>query len=196
MNDQAIAKNVGIMVDIESLALAPKAVITQLAFVAFDLDDPDTEIRHDEEFLPLDPQLILARVISGDTLIWWMQQDDKARARFEENKGNDFQELVALVQSWIRKFEQATVGADRVEVYAQGPQFDIVTIESLLSDLGLEAPWKYSQIRDLRTLMGESGLKKGEVPLAPGLVPHHALSDCRHQIDVLQETWRRIRASR
>lgn len=194
MSDEQI-KNVGVMVDIESLALAPKAVVTQLAFVAFDLDDPDTTIRTDEEYLPLDPQLVLSRVISGDTLIWWMGQNEQARKRFEANKGNDFQELVALVQSWIRKFEQATAGAEKVEVYAQGPQFDIVTIESLLADLGLEAPWKYNQIRDLRTLMAEAGMDKSTVPMAPGLVSHHALSDCRHQINVLQEAWRRIRSS-
>lgn len=194
MNDSQI-KNVGIMVDIETLALAPKAVVTQLAFVAFDLDDPDTVVRYDEEYLPLDPQLVLSRVISGDTLIWWMGQDDQARKRFEANKGNDFQELVALVQSWSRKFEQATGGADKVEVYAQGPQFDLVVIESLLADLGLETPWKYSQVRDLRTLSAEAGMTRDTVPMAPGLVPHHALSDCRHQIAVLQEAWRRIRSS-
>ena len=188
-------KNVGIMIDIESLALAPKAVITQLAFVAFDLDDPDTVIRFDEEYLPLDPQIVLSRVISGDTLIWWMGQDEQARKRFEANKGNDFQELVALVQSWSRKLEQATDGATKVEVYAQGPQFDLVAIESLMADLGLETPWHYRQVRDLRTLAAEAGMTSDTVQMAPGLVPHHALSDCRHQIAVLQEAWRRIRSS-
>lgn len=185
-------KRVGIMWDIESLDLTPKAVATQIAFVAFDLDDPETHVREVEEYLPIQPQLILNRTISASTLIWWMGQDDAARSRFKNSEGDDFDELTALVQSVNRKYLQVVEGADEVEVWARGPQFDLVVLESLFGDLGQPVPWKYNQVMDLRTTMKLAGLSSADVPMPAGLVAHHALSDCKYQILCLVEAVRRI----
>lgn len=189
-------KNVGIMVDSESLGLEPKSVMTQFAFIAFDLDDPDTIVKEDEYYLPIQPQLKpLGRTVNGDTIIWWMGQDDKARARFKENRGNDYDELVALVQSAMRKIGQVIddvkeAGGEYI-VIARGTDHDFPMIQSLLDDLGIEAPWAYDSKIDLRSVMRESGVGKRDVTPAPGLVAHHALSDCRYQIACLVESWRR-----
>lgn len=198
---QVPATRVGIMIDSESLGLEPKSVMTQFAFIAFDLDDPDTIIKDDEYYLPIQPQIKpLGRTVNGDTIIWWMQQSDKARATFKENRGNDYDELVALVQSGIRKISQViqevTEAGGEYVMIARGSDHDFPMIQSLLDDLGIETPWRYDLKIDLRTIMREAGVGKSDVTPAPGLVVHHALSDCRYQIACLVESWRKKNSKR
>lgn len=187
-------KCVDIMIDIETLGLDPRTVVTQFAFAAYERDDPETIIREAEEYLPIQPQLHVGRTIRADTVIWWMGQSDAARAGFNQNSGDDMAELIALVQSLHRKISQVIEEADEVEIWAKGPQFDIVAIESLFDDIGLSAPWKYGQIRDLRTIMAAAGVDRHSVEFPASLTPHHALSDCKYQILQLTESWRRMRA--
>jgi hypothetical protein len=42
--------------------------------------------------------------------------------------------------------------------------------------------------------MKEAGVGKKDVEARHGLIQHHALSDCRYQIDCLVESWRRKNA--
>lgn len=187
---------VGIMMDIETLDLAPRAIVTQLAFVAFDLDDPTAILREVEEYLPIQPQLALSRTLNADTLIWWMQQSDDARAKFKASSGNDMDEITALVNSVATKMGRVIADADYYELWARGPQFDAVVVESLLGDFGQETPWKYDTVRDLRTLLGLAGVDtKADVPMPTGLTSHHALSDCKYQILCYEEGMRKLRAA-
>jgi hypothetical protein len=189
--------NIGIMLDLETLSLAENAVITQVALVVYDADDPETILREIEEYLPIQPQLtVLKRAIDANTIIWWMSQPDEARLRFNQNKGDDFDELSALINSICRKLEQVMEGAKTIELWARGPQFDVVNLATLMRDLGQPIPWKYDVVRDLRTIMKEAGLASEDVPMRSGLVAHHALSDCKYQIDCLVEARRRLRATR
>lgn len=189
------ATRVGVMMDIESLDLGPRSVITQIAFIAFDLDDPDTLIRQVEEYLPIQPQQFLGRTINSDTIIWWLQQDDASRNRFVQNKGNDMDELQSLVNSVGRKLSQVLEDSADYEIWARGPQFDIVNIETLLDDCGEKIPWKYDRVRDLRTMMAAAGVSKADVEMPAGLIPHVALDDCKYQILVYAEAIRRLHAA-
>ena len=171
-----------IMVDIESLALTPDAVVTQMAFKAVDQDGED--INADAFYLPLTPQTDTGRRIEPDTVIWWLQQDEKARARFKENLGGDSDVLVAFVRSFIHKVQQVIDSALNYEVWARGPQFDIVVLESLFAMCGEKAPWRYDRIFDLRTIMELAGIKKDDID-SHDIVPHVALEDCRFQLRCL-----------
>jgi hypothetical protein len=187
---------IAIMGDIESLGLDARTVVSQLAFVAWDQDDPESLIREVEEYLPIQPQLTpLKRTVRADTILWWMRQDDAARKRFDRNSGEDFDELSALVNSYLSKMRQVIESASDYEVWFKGPQFDAVAIESLAVDLGLQVPWAYDKVRDLRTMMKEAGLGSQDLPMRAGLVAHHALSDCKHQVDQLLESRKRLRAA-
>jgi hypothetical protein len=180
------------MLDIETLGLGPRVVTTQVAMIAFDIDDPSTELRTINEYLPIQPQLGLGRTVTGSTLIWWMGQEEKARKRFANNSGDDLIELEALCRSIVRKFNQITDdGRLSYELWAKGPQFDVVNLESLLVDLGFEAPWKYDSVRDLRTLMKIAGLSTKDVELGP-LQAHVAIDDCRFQIRCYEEALRKL----
>lgn len=185
---------VGIMKDIESLDLGPKSVVTQLAFVAFDMDDPEDQFRVVSEYLPIQPQIFLGRTINADTVIWWMNQSEEARAGFKQNTGNDMDELTSLVNSFNRKLSQVIEGADDYEIWARGPQFDIVNIETLFGDCGEQVPWKYDRVRDLRTLMKLAGVATADVIRPADQIDHVALDDCRYQILCYQQAMRKLHA--
>lgn len=188
-------KKLGIMLDLETLDLGPRSCILQVGIIAFPMDDPETEERRIDQYLPIQPQIALGRTFSWKTMRWWMEQDEKAKERFIDNDGNDMDELTALVRSIHRKLTDiiASVGPTNVELWAKGPQFDVVNLETLFADCGLEAPWPYDSIMDLRTIMKLAGVKRDQVD-SSGIVPHVAVSDCQFQIRCLVEAQRQLRS--
>lgn len=174
-----------LMVDIESLDLGPRCVITQIAMLGYDLEQDKLLTQNYAEYLPIQPQLdmLKPRTISASTLWFWMQQPDEARLRFENNLGDDLFDLQFLGRSFIEKFRRMTQGFDSYVICARGPQFDLVAIESLLHDLELTAPWDYSAVDDLRTLMNRAGMHTDDVPKPEGFIKHVAYWDARYQID-------------
>lgn len=184
-----------IMVDIETLDLATTAVVTQIAFMAapsFAPDNPNDRIAFDEFYLPIQPQLDAGRTVNAKTLAWWMQQEERARTEFAQNINGDSDVLVAFVRSFLRKLQNVLDTVDgEVEVWAKGPQFDIVIIESLVKMCGEEVPWTYDQVRDLRTTMALAGLGRDSVD-STGFVKHIALEDCRYQLKCYAEAMRAL----
>lgn len=188
-------RKLGIMLDLETLDLGPRAAILQVGIIAFPLDDPETEQRRIDQYLPVQPQFALGRTFSWRTLRWWMDQDEKVRSRFVDNDGDDMEELTSLVRSIHRKLNDViqTVGPDAVEFWARGPQFDVVNLETLFVDCGLAPPWKYDSVMDLRTIMRLAGVKSDTVDKS-GIVPHVAVSDCVFQIRCLAEAQKQLRS--
>lgn len=175
-----------LMIDIESLDLGPRPVITQVALLGYDLNEDELlEIRH-THFYPIEPQqkIIPARTISASTIAWWMTQSDEAREKFELSTATDFEDLVALARNLVTVFNQLTDnGKANYEIVAKGPQFDIVALETLLKEVGLEVPWKYDRVRDLRTMLSLAGINPKNVDKPAGMVPHVAMWDSRWQIE-------------
>lgn len=186
-----------LMFDIESLDVGPRSVVTQIGMYGFDLDDEEILPDPVMSYLPIQPQLNLInpRSVSASTIIWWMGQSSNARAGFEQSSGDDFEELASLMRHLVRNFNRLTNnGTLAYELWARGPQFDIVNIESLLIDVGLPVPWKYNRVRDLRTLMAQANLKTADVPEPKGYVQHHAGWDCRYQLDCYMAARKALRS--
>jgi 3' exoribonuclease, RNase T-like len=186
--------DLALMLDIESLDLGPRSVITQIALFALDLEEDETIDTHLHSYLPIQPQLDLmpARTISASTLWWWMQQPDEARAAFEFSTSEDFNDLPVLMQHFIVQFERMTRGRT-YQLWARGPQFDVVNVESLLRDCGLKAPWRHDSVADLRTVMREAGISSSDVEQPHGFIAHNAAWDCKFQLLCLREAQRKIR---
>ena len=87
--------------------------------------------------------------------------------------------------------EQGLVGKE-VEVVARGPQFDVAGIESLLIERGIEVPWRYDSVVDLRTVMREAAIGTDDVSPLPDAIPHNAVHDCRYQLKCLAEARGRL----
>jgi hypothetical protein len=192
-----VTDKVGLMIDLESLDTSPRSVITSVGIIAFPLDDPETEMRRIHEYLPAQPQIdVFKRTVNFDTILWWMKQEEAARKYLHESSGNDMEVLLAFIRSIHRKLTDliAQVGRSNIEVWARGPQFDIVNLESLFIDCGLAAPWSYDSVMDLRTHAKLSGVKTEDID-KQGLTPHVAIDDCKLQIRVYVEALRKRTAA-
>lgn len=185
-----------LMVDIESLDVGPRSVVTQVALYGLDEDEDEVIDDFVYSFLPIQPQLdlIQPRTISASTLWWWMQQSDEARAMFERNVLEDFETLPVMMRHLTREFQRMTSKYASYELWARGPQFDVVNLDSLYADCGMRAPWKYDSVRDLRTLMKMAGLSSEEVDKPHGFIAHQAGWDAKFQLRCYREAKKRLRA--
>jgi exodeoxyribonuclease VIII len=71
-------------------------------------------------------------------------------------------------------------------IWAQGPTFDMNILEHAYKSFGRLLPWKYYIVRDSRTIFS----LWPDLPKPP--TSHHALQDCRRQIDMLQATLKHL----
>lgn len=184
-----------IMIDIESLALGARPVITQVAMLGYDLQEDEYLSTQHVQYYPIDPQLQLIppRRVTASTIAWWMSQDTDARERFELSTSTDFQDLVALCRGLVSTFNQLTKnGTLNYEISAKHPQFDVVAIETLLEEVGLEKPWRHDRVFDVATDLKRAGINYKNVPKPSGFVEHVAYYDAKWQISMYLEAKKRL----
>lgn len=169
----------GIMYDIETLDVEGSAVVVQVAAVLFNLNKREIVDTVNIHF-DFQGQIDSGRSISRDTLLFWLRQPKEAieAVFFPDhlfNTDDGIRVLLMNVERWQRD-------NDVIEHWANGDKFDITVLESLFLDQEEETPWKFYELRDLRTI------KKYCVPpefkysvLAIPRVAHDALSDAMAQ---------------
>ena len=165
-----------IMIDIEGLGTGPDAAILTIAAQSF---DPFGTGYYDRQYyarITLESQE--NRAIQQDTIDWWATQPAESRdeAFAEDNRiplDQALDELGKLI--WKSK-----------RVWAQGPTYDINILEHAYKSYGKSLPWQFYNVRDARTIYS----LWPELPKPP--TSHHALEDCRRQIDMLQATLKHL----
>lgn len=154
-----------ISIDIESLSLAHNALVLSIGAVVF---DPQTGLG-EEFYVVLNRHEQGTRRMSIDTVVWWIAQaaeKPEAAALFNETPRD-----IVVALTMLNNF----CGTEPFEIWARGPQFDIVVLNSLYEDNGLRPPWRHNLVRDQRTLCAYMPLKEFEG------VQHNALDDARQQ---------------
>ena len=168
-----------IMLDLETLATSPDAVILTFGAIKFDPFDSSKEMSDGIYFrIDVDEQIALGRRVDQGTVDWWGTQSAEVR---EEALGET--DRVGL-EDFTKALNKFVVGATRI--WAQGPVFDIVILENLYRQIGKPAPWQYYSIRDSRTLLKALGDdRKG------GALLHNALADAVSQAGAVQSAAKR-----
>ena len=163
-----------IMLDIETLATSPDAVVLTFGAIKFDPFNPSIQMSDGIYFrIDVDEQIDLGRRVDEGTVAWWGTQSAEVR---EEALGET--DRVSL-EDFTKALNKFVVGATRI--WAQGPVFDIVILENLYRQIGKPAPWQYYSIRDSRTLLKALGDdRKG------GALLHNALADAVSQAEAVQ----------
>lgn len=161
-----------LMIDIETVGTGPEACILTIAAQAF---DPFTRGYYDQQYYArVDIESQEGRNIEQGTIDWWATQPPPAREEAFAEEGRiplkqALEELGKLI--WHSK-----------RIWANGPTFDMNILEHAYKSYGIALPWKYYVVRDARTVYG----------LCPNLnkypASHHALEDCRRQIDLLHDS--------
>lgn len=159
-----------LMIDLETLGTDPDAPVMSLGAVFF---DTATKTLGPTFYLPIDvkEQIKRGRKPSGDTLQWWMGQDGAAKIVFKEQA----KPTLYVLQTFAAWFK---VNGAKCFVWGNGSTFDISLMEDLFRMYGVECPWDYNKIQDLRTFKRFQA-KGAKVPKP--LIPHHALEDAKTQ---------------
>ena len=159
---------VHVMVDIETYDVIPSAVILSLG--ACTIRDSAAGCFYTE----FDPNTQSDRTTSASTIEWWKRQgEDKI-----PNKSTTY------LEDGLRKFSfwLSSLRAEPI-IWCKGTDFDVAILADAYKYYNMRIPWKYNNIRDMRTL------KKCHPQLTyiENPNPHHALQDAIYQTHHLQQ---------
>lgn len=166
------------MIDLETMAVSPRAVVLTLGAVHF---NPYGNGYADKLYLRfnLDDQDALGREIDPNTLDWWSKQDPVVMEEaFSER------DRVPLADA-MEQFHKFAWGCDAF--WSHGAPFDLVIIEDLCRQLGRPIPWNFWQLRDTRTLFD-----LGHASDMPTNSKHDALQDAIRQSIGVQNIYRKL----
>jgi len=167
-----------LMVDLETMAVTPNAVILTLGAVHF---DPWENTIGDELYMrfDLDDQDFLERDIDPNTMEWWSKQDP---AIMEEAFSDNDRVPVSEAMDRFHKFAWGCSA-----FWSHGAVFDLIIIENILTQLNKPKPWSFWQCRDTRTIFD-----LGHDPEMPKGSKHNALEDAKRQAIGVQNIYRKL----
>ena len=168
-----------LMVDLETMAVTPRAVVLTLGAVHF---NPHGNGYGDKLYfrISIDDQDKLNREVDPNTLEWWSKQDPVI---MEEAFSDE--DRVPLVDA-IDQFHKFAWGCDTF--WSHGATFDLVIIEDIYHQLGKPVPWQFWQLRDTRTLFD-----LGYDPEMPKGGKHDALQDAIRQAIGVQNMYTKLK---
>jgi hypothetical protein len=168
-----------LMVDLETMAVSPNAVVLSLGAVHF---NPHGNGVGDKLYfrINIDDQDVLGREVDPNTIEWWSKQDPVI---MEEAFSPD--NRISLVDA-VDQFHKFAWGCDTF--WAHGSCFDIVILENIYRQLNKPLPWNYWQIRDTRTLFD-----LGFDPDMPKGGKHDALQDAIRQAVGVQNMYAKLK---
>ena len=164
------------MIDLEGLATGPDTTILTIAAQAFDPFGSGHYDRHYYARVTLESQE--NRSIDDGTIAWWATQPEHAR---EEAFGE--QDRIPLDQA-LAELHKLCWKCNRI--WMNGPTYDANILEHAYKSYNMGLPWQFYKIRDTRTVYS----LWPDCPKPP--TSHHALEDCRRQIDMLQATLKHL----
>lgn len=160
-----------LMTDVETMGKNPNAPIVAIGAVLFD----PVALELGETFyvqVSLEDAVRNGGVMDASTVLWWLQQDEAARAAVGVGRECIAAALVAL-SDFIGRF----AAVSPVHVWGNGATFDNVILASAYQRCSLRQPWGYTRDRCFRTLKNLCPVDDIEFEG----VPHHALHDAVHQ---------------
>lgn len=165
-----------LMIDIEGLGTGPDTTILTIAAQSFDPLGHGCYEQH--YYCRVDLESQEGRSIQQDTIDWWAIQPAEAR-----DEAFNEADRIPLAQALD---ELGKLAWQSKRIWANGPTYDMNILEHAYKSLGKSIPWQFYVVRDARTVYS----------LWPGLpkppTSHHALEDCRRQIDLLQDTLKHL----
>lgn len=162
-----------IVVDCETLSLDPYAIILSVGAVV--VADGQVTDRCMHSALSVEVQeLSYGRHRSKETEAWW---------KLHQGGLDGIMSMPARHPEEVLSELDDLFGRESVDyVWAQGPQADVVWLESLYRDADWLPPWDYRQIRDIRTLLDWDPYARNLPRVLPS---HHALFDARYSAEQL-----------
>ena len=174
-----------VMIDIESLSVAPNATILTIGAIKFNRKGSLKSMEeYDSFYIRIDPQSCedIGCHTDPDTVEWWQNQPSEAIYEALENPDRvSIKSALTKLSEWFGDVEY---------VWANSPSFDCVILESAYSLCNMEMPWKFWVNRDCRTLFDIANICKSDMPRNE---KHHALYDCYRQIVGVKKALKKLK---
>lgn len=169
-----------VMIDTETLATVPHAVMVSVACLEFQLTLDQPVFGDFGDFVcDMESQYVEhGRVVDQATLEWWNDpRQAEAKKSWHRKRASSADEIASWLKERVRS---------NVYPWAHGSDFDFPILYSFLRDYGLTVPWIYNQVRDSRTIEKTLPVIR---PKPEGLefVKHDPLDDCKRQVWSLWE---------
>ena len=130
-----------VMVDLETMGTNSDAAIISIGAVKFDLKNQKITDRFDK-VVDLKSSMAAGLKVDPDTITWWLQQSDEARAPFKQ-EATDLKEALQDFAIWI---------GDDAKIWGNGAAFDNVILENAYRACELPIPWPHYNNRCYRTI--------------------------------------------
>jgi exodeoxyribonuclease VIII len=168
-----------LMVDLETLAVSPKATVLTLGAVIF---DPFAMGYEDHLYIKIDvdEQDTLGREVDPSTVEWWSKQNSKVM-----EEAFDLTDRYSVKES-MDMFHKFARGCTRF--WSHGSSFDLVILTDMMQQIQKSTPWQYWQFRDTRTIFD-----LGHDPEMPQDSKHNALEDAIRQAVGVQNIYRKLK---
>jgi hypothetical protein len=194
-------KTIDVMIDAETIGLCDNTVITQLAAVAFILEDETVLLDTFDECIGVRSCIESGLKIDGPTVEWWFKQPVNT---FNNVLLKAIQSDVTLASvlnkfsSWIRELKTVYGLLDyktSINIWGNGALADNKWLRQAYKVCNIDVPWHFTEDRDVRTLV-ELGSRfvdyEYKKVVFEGTV-HNALDDCKHQIKYCCEIYKKIK---
>ena len=178
-----------ISVDIETCSTRPGGVILSIVAMEF---NPNAGILGKGFLVAIDLASSMRHgfVLDADTLKWWMLQDEAARvAAFTGSVPIDkaLGDLARYVTHSIGDNE-VPIPRGNAYIWGHGASFDPPFLEAAYRRFSIPCPWKYTNIRDTRTIFDLAGVS---VDRSVGQA-HNALVDAENQAAAVCVAYRKL----
>lgn len=183
-----------LMIDLETFSTQPGAAVVEIGLALFSERSGIIEARS----IGVDVTQDQGAHFDGDTLAWWLTQEEEPRRALVSRTKLHPQEALL----WVRQFMPGRTDegsdcawVDLEGVWGHGPTFDVSQMEAMFHRWGARAPWSHRQPRDTRTLMMALELAGIERPAyKKGGITHSAMQDAVDQANWVAEAMRRLRS--
>jgi hypothetical protein len=161
-----------LVIDLETMGTRLDAPIIAIGAVGVNRETCEVTDHTYYKQINLRSNVLAGAKIDPDTVLWWLKQNDAARAAFADNH-EAISLSGALIEfgDWLRQFGD-------IEVWGNGATFDNVLTAEAFKRFGMAVPWSYRNDRCYRTL--RAMFPQVEAPLGTGTA-HNALDDAVYQ---------------
>jgi len=173
-----------VMIDLETLATSTDAAILTIGAVKFDPFGSVADFSENDKFyvkVDLDSCNELNLTVSDDTINWWATQSKEAQDEAFSPKNR------IHIEDAFADLYKFCWGAQRV--WSNGAGFDVVICETIFNKIHKAVPWKFWQVRDVRTIFD-----LGIDPQRPQVTAHNAVEDALAQAISVQNVCRVLKS--
>ena len=173
-----------IMLDLETMGSGSNAAIVSIGAVLFDPLTGETGANF-YQVVSLNSSAYYGELDAG-TVVWWMQQDDDARAVFKDKDKVSLRVALERFSQWIEdNCDKNEKDKPDAFVWGNGATFDNVILGNAYKAVRLHQPWFFANDRDVRTIVDLGRQLRGIDPkkdLELQGTAHNALDDAIFQV--------------